>query len=588
MKRKITDNIFIDAVKEMFPEETLSKTAFDVNMAASTLLGYSLGNATGRAVGKASTEDKLLKASLRGSDIPSLEGDYYSQIDNISKKLKIMFTPLSVIYMLEDKGKNVTLDVVEKSEMNERMKKAYSEKDSDFFRNLMINKIKLDMQDVEQIFSKKILDANSQLNSKIDKQALEVEDTGSSDIFTEMKEFYTIQRVVDKYPEKIISTLLKEASEKIEDIKISLELERPIKNYSELGDYELELFKIAKSTSDERTQEKFLNPKYIKNKVKVGFIADRVTFTVDDVIIAQLHIMGMNDEGYDRFKNKDTNYFKNLFLKEADNSELIKTAREVLEIKDIFYNSTTHPKIYYLVLNNRFGKEWIEYDPEALIKIIETEFGLTEAIYDRALDKILCIHNICNSTDCLTNSFIFEKTARALNHKPISFTEWEYNLTPGELVNALQIIDELTPTNDIFDDLSEQVVSYISKAFVIGDCRAILPNRNIISSDLEQRFFEILNSDINQKWSSLNPQEMVYQRYIQPLSSAVVKGVRASKKYEPNIIESLLQSLTKKSNITDERIINLSRQTAITNLSIDIMLDEVDKELDDMRTLLNI
>lgn len=581
MKRKITDSIFVDAVKEMFSEEQISKTAFDINMAASTLLGYSAGSVAGKAIAK----DRMLKDSLRASDIASLEGDYYSQVDNISKKLKIMFTPISVVYMVENKGKNVTLDVIEKSEMNDRMKEAYSEKDSTFFKNLMINKIKLDIQDVEQIFSKKILNANNQLSSTVNKEASEKDE---NDMFTHMKEFYTIQRVVDKYPDKIISSLLKEASEKIDEMKVSFELERPIKNYSDLGESELNIFKIAKSTKDEVTQNKLLNPKYIKNKIKIGFVADRVTFMIDDVIIAQMHIMSMNEEGYDRFRNKDTKYFKDLFLKEADNSELIKTAREVLEVRDIFYNSTTHPKIYYLVLNDRFGKEWLEYDPEALVKVIETEFGLTEAIYDRALDKILCIHNICNSTDCLTNAFIFEKAARALNNKPISFSEWEYNLTPGELVNALQIIDELTPTNDIFDDLSEKVVSYISKAFVIGDCRAILPNKKIISSELEQRFFEILNSDINQRWSSLNSQEMSYQRYIQPLSSAMVKGVRASNKYSPDIIESLLQSLVKKSNITDERIINLSRQTAIANLSIDMMLDEVEKELNDMRELLKI
>lgn len=581
MKRKITDSIFVDAVKEMFSEEQISKTAFDINMAASTLLGYSAGSVAGKAIAK----DRMLKDSLRASDIASLEGDYYSQVDNISKKLKIMFTPISVVYMVENKGKNVTLDVIEKSEMNDRMKEAYSEKDSTFFKNLMINKIKLDIQDVEQIFSKKILNANNQLSSTVNKEASEKDE---NDMFTHMKEFYTIQRVVDKYPDKIISSLLKEASEKIDEMKVSFELERPIKNYSDLGESELNIFKIAKSTNDEVTQNKLLNPKYIKNKIKIGFVADRVTFMIDDVIIAQMHIMSMNEEGYDRFRNKDTKYFKDLFLKEADNSELVKTAKEVLEVRDIFYNSTTHPKIYYLVLNDRFGKEWLEYDPEALVKVIETEFGLTEAIYDRALDKILCVHNICNSTDCLTNAFIFEKAARALNNKPISFSEWEYNLTPGELVNALQIIDELTPTNDIFDDLSEKVVSYISKAFVIGDCRAILPNKKIISSELEQRFFEILNSDINQRWSSLNSQEMSYQRYIQPLSSAMVKGVRASNKYSPDIIESLLQSLVKKSNITDERIINLSRQTAIANLSIDMMLDEVEKELNDMRELLKI
>lgn len=585
MRNKITDDIFRDAAQEMFSENPVYKVAFDMNMAASTLLGYAAGNAAGKVVGKATAQDKMLRDSLRNSRIPSLEGDYYSQIENMSSNMKVMFTPLSVVYMLKNKGKDVTIDVIETSEMDERMNDAYKEKDAEFFKNLMINKINLDAQNVELIFAKKLLNANKELKSRIDKKASE---HNEMDMLSEMRELYTIQRVVEKNPEGLMTRYFEKVASETENMKISLELERPIRNYSELGNTQMDIFKIAKATEDERVQEKLLNPKYLKRKVKIGFLTDRVTFMVDDIIISQLHTIAMNEEGYKKFKGKDVKYFKDLFIKENDNSDLVKTASEVLVTKDIFYNSLVHPKIYYIVLNNKFGKEWIEYDPEALIKVIETEFELTEPIYDRALDKILCIQNICNSNDCLTNAFIFEKAARALNSKPISFTEWEYNLSPGELVNALQIIDELTPTNDIFDDLSEKVVGYISKAFVLGECRAIIPNKKIISSDLEQRFFEILNSDINQRWSSLSAQEITYQRYIQPLSSAVVKGIRASKDYSGEAIESLLIKLAKKASITDERMINLSRQTAIVNLSIDMMLDKLDAELKDMRTLLNI
>lgn len=584
MKNKITDDIFRDAAKEMFPEESIAKVAFDVNMAASTLLGYSVGNAAGKAIGKRTAENKILRQSLRNSKIPSLEGDYYSQVENIATKLKVMFTPLSVVYMLENKGKDVTIDVVETHEMDERMKDAYKDKDAEFFKNLMINKIYLDVQNSEQIFAKKLLDANKELKSATNKTASE----DVHDVYTDLKELYTIQRVVEKNPEGMFSRYFEKIATEIEDIEVSVELERPIQNYSELGEVKYDFFKMAKATKDEVVQEKLLNKKYLNKKLKIGFVADRVTFMVDDIIIAQIHTMAMDEDAYRSFKAKDTKYFKNMFLKEADNSDLVKVASEVLSVNDIFYNSLVHPKIYYIVLNSRFGNEWVEYDPEALIKIIETEFELTEPIYDRALDKILCVQNICMNTDCLTNAFIFEKVARAINHKPISFKEWEYNLSPGELVNALQIIDELTPSNDIFDDLSEKVVAYISKAFVLGECRAIIPNENIISSDLEQKFFEILNSDINQRWSSLNIREITYQRYIQPLASAVVKGIRQSKKYDSEAIESLLTSLVNKSKITDERVINLSKQTAIANLAIDIMLADIERDFKEMRSTLNI
>lgn len=585
MRNRITDDIFKIAANEMFGDEINEKVAFDVNMAASTLLGFSAGNLVGKIVGKSTAEKKILRDSIKNKEIPTLEGDYYSQVENISKNLNVIFTPLSVIYTLKNKGKDVTIDVVEIEEMDSLMKEAYKNKNAEFFKSLMINKIYMDIQNVEQIFAKRMIDANRELKSALNKQASENKEL---DIYGELKEIYTIQRVLDNNPESMTTQYFAKIAEEEEDIKVSLELERPIKYYSELGNTKLDFFKIAKTMKDSRLQEKLLNTKYLSKNVEVGFLADRVTFTVDDMVIAQLHTSAMNDEGYSEFKNKNISYFKNLFIKKADDTELNKVANEVLEVKDIFYNSLVPPKIYYIILNSRFGKEWIEYDPEALIKVIETEFELAEPIYDRALDKILCIQNLCNGNDCLVNAFIFEKAARALNHKPISFKEWEYNLTPGELINALQIMDELTPTNDIFDDLSEKVVSYISNAFVLGDCRAIVPSENIISSDLEQRFFEILNSDINQRWSSLNAQEISYQRYIQPLASAIIKGIRKNKDYQSKSIDSLLNALIKRAKITDERIINLSRQTAVINLAIDLMLAEQEDNLKSMRTTLNI
>lgn len=585
MRNRITDDIFRIAASEMFGDEINEKVAFDVSMAASTLLGFSAGNLVGKIVGKSTAEKKMLRDSIKNKEIPTLEGDYYSQVENISKNLNVIFTPLSVIYTLKNKGKDVTIDVVEIEEMDSLMKEAYKNKNAEFFKILMINKIYMDIQNVEQIFAKRMIDANRELKSALNKQASENKEL---DIHGELKEIYTIQRVLDNNPESMTTQYFAKIAEEEEDIKVSLELERPIKHYSELGNTKLDFFKIAKTIKDSRLQEKLLNTKYLNKNVEVGFLADRVTFTVDDMVIAQLHTSAMNDEGYSEFKNKNIPYFKNLFIKKADDTELNKVANEVLEVKDIFYNSLVHPKIYYIILNSRFGKEWIEYDPEALIKVIETEFELAEPIYDRALDKILCIQNLCNGNDCLVNAFIFEKAARALNHKPISFKEWEYNLTPGELINALQIMDELTPTNDIFDDLSEKVVSYITNAFVLGDCRAIVPSENIISSDLEQRFFEILNSDINQRWSSLNAQEISYQRYIQPLASAIIKGIRKNKDYQSESIDSLLNALIKRAKITDERIINLSRQTAVINLAIDLMLAEQEDNLKSMRTTLNI
>lgn len=584
MVRKITDAIFAESTKELFEDENrIQKVAFNMSEAAGTLLGYSLGNAAGKAIGK----QQGLTQSIKNQDIPSIEGDYYSQVNNIMNNLKIMFTPMSVVYMLRDKGKPVTLDVIETGEMDAKMKTAFDTQNEEFFKKLMLNKIKLEVQRVEQMYASRILNANNKIDEiLLQKKASEEEET--STMYNDFRTFLTIQDAAMNKEDDTYAGFLTKVAFIDDEVEIPLELSRPIRDYSELGLEDIETYKYAatKKTQDMVLQERLLNPSHVKKNLRIGFIADRVTFTVDGIIIAQLPIIGMNEAGYEAYQRRDIDYFKNLFMGSA--TGLTKKASEVLTINDVFYSSTVHPKIYYILFNNKLGSDWFTYEPEVLIKSIETEFGLTKAIAPRVVDKIFVIQNICNSTDALDNAFIFEKAIRALNSKSIDFSRWEYNLSPGELIAGLQIVDELTPTNDIFDDLSEGVMGYLASSFVLGDCRAIVPDRKIISSDLEEKFFQTLNSDINRKWSSLNADEMAYQKTIQPLSIATTIAVRKQKKYDAETVDKSLNALVKANRITDERTINLSRKTAIINLSIDMMIEQLDADLAKTREDLNI
>lgn len=583
MVRKITDAIFAESAKELYDnEDKIQKVAFNMAEAAGTLLGYTAGNAAGRAIGK----QQGLTQSIKNQEIPSIEGDYYSQVNNIMKNLKIMFTPMSVVYMLRDKGKPITLDVIETGEMDAKMKTAFDTQNEDFFKKLMLNKIKLEVQRVEQMYASRILNANNKIDEiLLQKKASEEEPRTMYDDF---RMFLTIQDTAMSKEDDTYAGFLTKVAFIDNEVEIPVALSRPIRDYSELGLEDIETYKYAatKKTQDMVLQDRLLNPSHIKKNLRIGFIADRVTFTVDGIIIAQLPALGMNEEGYEAFQRRDVDYFKKVFMGNA--TGMTKKASEVLTINDVFYVSTVHPKIYYILFNNKLGNDWFKYQPEVLIKSIEDEFGLTKAIAPRVVDKILVIQNICNSIDCLNNAFIFEKTMRALNSKSIDFSRWEYNLTPGELIAGLQIVDELTPTNDIFDDLSEDVMGYLASSFVLGECRAIVPDRKIISSELEEKFFQTLNSDINKKWSSLNSDEMMYQKTIQPLSIATTVAVRRMKKYDSEAIDKALNALTRANRINNERVINLSRKTAIINLSIDMMIEQLDANLAKTREDLNI
>lgn len=548
-------------------EESLDfeKVAFNVNTAASMLIGFKVGNKAGQAIGK--EQGKL--QSLKNSDLPTLEGDYYSQIENISKNLKVLFSPVSVIYTLEDKGKKVTLDVVETTEMDENMRTAFNNKNKDYFKNLFINKMQLETQYAEIFNAKKMLSNFKNTTSKITGQTKK-----ASTLYETNMEVLALQDMYKNAGYKL-QELIEKTAQGIET-PVSLQLERPISKYSELGNYEI--LKVAKLTDFEYRQKNLLDRNYIVKNLRVGFVGNRVVYTIDDNIVAQLTTLHMTPEGFMKFKEKDTNFFKKLFLKQSDKTGLVKQASVAANAKELFSDSKVPIKTYYALFNKKYGTEWIDYDTEEFIKIVELDFNLDKPIPPIVLDKMFTLQNICSTNDCLENAFIFEKTCRTVNDKPVDFSEYEYNLTAVELMKALQIIDELTPNNDIFDDFTEEVMTYLTKALVVADCRCIAPNRKIISSDLEEKFFQTLNGDLNYRWATMNKMEAQYQSVIQPFVASVVNIVRKAGKYSAEAIDLAMEQVSKSFNIQDERVLTLSRDNVVTNLTLDMVLDKYDEE----------
>lgn len=546
------------------------KQAFNMNLASSVLLGYGAG----AEIGKNYTQYKRGNKALKSQEFPNVEGTYYSQIDNIAKNLRVLFSPVSVIYTLPNNSSSVTLDVIETSEMDERMKDAYRNKNKDFFKNLFLNNMMLQTTLAEQRNAKELLKTYNSLNKNIngvDKKANETIYGDVVDAAIFQNKFANLGTSTQSVFEKIANKINK---------KINLYLSRPF-DYSEIGEFPL--YKTAKEL-----QDKLLDMKYIKKNVKVGFVGNRVVYTVDNHILAQMNTMNMSPESFKKFKQMDSNYFKDKFIKEGNKSEITKKAAEVTKIEDIFIKSDIPAAIYLVLLTNRFGNEWLDYDTEFLIKAVEVEFNLSVAIAPMVLDKIFMIQNVSKSLDCLHSAFLFEKACRIFNNKPISFADYEYGLTIGEIINGLQILDALTPDNDIFDDLSEEVMTYITKSLVLSGCRCIHPDRKIISSELEEKFFTTLNADITYRWFTLNPAELQYQKIIQPLCISVLDALRANGDKTAKSIESTLNKMVTKFKIKNEKVINLTRDNIVDNLALDIMLDSLEKEIQDIRVDLNL
>lgn len=552
-------------------EESLNfeKVAIDIGTAASGLImGYNVGSKAGKILGQEKGKLEVLKQT----DLPTLEGDYYSQVKNISKNLVILFSPISVLYTLNDKGKRVTLDVVEVSEMDDRMKTAFMDKDKTFFKNLFLNKMMLETQYAESFNARRLLQNFGKLNSQVTGQKKE-----ASTLYDINMEVLAMQDIYKNASYKL-QALMEKTAEGIEQ-NIRLELERPFDSYSDIGDYEL--FKVAKLTDDQYRQKNLLDKKYISKNLRIGFVGNRVVYTVDDNIIAQLKTMDMTPEGFIKFQAKDIPYFRKLFFKQASKVSMTKQASVVTKAKELFENSKVPIKAYYTLFNKKYGTSWIDFDTEQFIKIVELDFNLDKPIPPIVLDKMFILQNICSTNDCLRNAFIFEKTCRTINDKPVNFSEYEYNLTAVELMKALQVIDELTPNNDIFDDFTEEVMTYLTKALVVADCRCIAPNRNIISSDLEEKFFQTLNKDLTYRWTTMNQAELNYQNVIQPFTASVINIVRKAGKYDSDAIDEAIAQVSNAFKISDERVINLARQNAVINLSLDIVLDKYAEETEE-------
>ena len=546
------------------------KQAFNMNLASSVLLGYAAGADIGRRYDKY----KQGNLDLKAQDFPNVEGSYYAQIDNIARNLKVLLSPVSVIFTIPNNSSSITLDVIEISEMDDRMKEAFKNKDKEFFKKLFLNNMMLQTTLAEQHNASKLLKNYNALNESVNG----IKKKANEDIYGDVVDAAIFQ---DKF--KNLGTSTQAVFEKIasnisEDI--NLYLKRPF-NYSEIGD--LPIYKTAKEL-----QDKLLDMKYIKKNLKVGYVGNRVIFTVDNHVLAQMNTMNMDPESFKKFKQMDSQYFKNKFMKEGNKSGIVKKAYEVSNVQEVFRKSTIPAAIYLVLLTNKFGKEWIDYDTEFLIKAVEVEFNLSEPIAPIALDKIFMIQNVSKNLDCLKNAFLFEKACRIFNNKPISFSDYEYGLTIGEIINGLQILDALTPDNDIFDDLSEEVMTYITKSLVLSGCRCMYPDRKIISSELENKFFTTLNSDITYRWFTLNPSELQYQKVIQPLCISILDALRANGDKSPKAIDTTLNKMVTRFKIKNERVINLTRDNIVDNLALDIMLDSLEKDIQDIRVDLNL
>ena len=504
------------------------KVAFNVSIDPANVLGSIAGGYTANHYYNKS-KDKRDEKERAGR---TLENNTYSQVENIMKDLKIVFTPINVIYSVNGQ----VFEIIKTDEMNPYMKNAFRKKDADYFRNLLLNKVNMEIQLAEQAFAQRLLSA------------------GGYNQQAKLATYTAKQEAFSKLAEEEMGDLIKTAGTGLPSsplrIQVSFDSLRPFSN-NETFFNPNEISKVASIFSvfdtDSTTDVKL---KRINNEVNVGFLPDRVVYTWNGQLIEQMSLLHMNEEGYKAFQAKDKQFFIELFRKHTtetskmltkeerkavppaatpdsnpparfdtfmdDEAELDKDAASLEDIIEdvveeefpviereainIFQDPDIHPIAYDIVLDNRYGDNWTEHEIESILKQIEIDFELRDGIAEMPLNKISILHAISSDEHAMYQApLTFEKFIRGMVSKSILFEEFQGNLSFEEIMFGLEVAKSYDG-NEVFLEFHDNISSYIAEELMNEGVRFVSDQLYDETNPSEKDFFTSVNGYLLRKW----------------------------------------------------------------------------------------
>ena len=480
------------------------KVAFDVNIdPVSIISAFTGGYAANRTFDK--IQDKKNQELAKQK---TLENDYYSQIESILSNLKIVFTPINVIFNVNGQ----VFEIIRADEMTPHMKNAFLNKDAAYFRDILVNKMSMEMQLAEQAFAKRLLAMNGQ-----SKQAGFL-DSQEFILGLEESEFNSFEKVAFEGVSGNLS------------LPVSFDSLRPFEQSEDF--FNPSVFQKVAGLFDyfKRDQVDELKLKDMKKDIQVGFLPDRVLFLHQGQLVEQLSLLNMNEEGYEAFRKRDKEFFLDFFVnkskeiaqsitaeptveKQASEEETEKAAaslEDVLEDVDfdplersefkLFEDNDIHPVAYSKILADRYGVNWGRHELEALLKQIEVDFNLEKGINDIPLNKVACIHSLAAPEHTMfMTSFTFEKFARTMNNKDVRFNEFESNLTFSEIMFAMEMARTFNG-DDVFLEFHQLVIEYISEELFLDGIRFVSDQIYDETDPEELDFYKRVNGLLMRKW----------------------------------------------------------------------------------------
>lgn len=530
------------------------KQAFEVNIDPANLIGAMTGGYVAkRHYDRQQDKRQELERRREMAEPKGLQEQAEPQMRQMIQQLKIVFTPINVVYLVN----GTTVEIIRTSEMTPKMKDAFGRKDPDFFRNLLMNKMHMEIQLAQQAMMQSMLASHGHA-----KQAnmVNLHDT-LSHLFEDR-----LTDEMTRYGERLTEKLAGEGV----DIPVNLEGLRPFVNHAFFHEIE----KVASPF-----EMQVFNASDLDGKLDVGFLPDRVTYLVDGQMIEQLPLLSMNEEGVRAFRIRDKAFFRDYYLDTARKQEahfaglsLDKRAANLNEVAEsraeetlrlrptkttysYFEDAGIHPLLYVKLFDKKYPT-WREQSTEALISQVEDDFD-TE-VSPIAFDKIAMIKTLSNPEHSLFMSdFTYEKMARALVGRYVDFATYQGGLTLGELIFANDIASVLTDGENFvaFDD---SIIEYTVNQVADEGVRFILPMvfEDEADHENEAAYYSIVNGMLARVWDEDEDDDL----YGFAVSRATAILTERAEDVDPFDVESSVKALI---GDIDERVIHaVSEQIA--------------------------
>lgn len=517
--------------------ELTEKVAFQVNVDPATV--------TGAIAGSYIATKKYQSEKENAEPKPSIENGSYKQVQDLLNNLKIVFTPINVIFSVNGQ----VFEIIKVNEMSPTMREAFVKKNGEYFKQLLMNKINMELQMAEQVFSQNLLQANG---------AAQLKEAG----------YVTQQSQLLGIEEGTFEKVASDMSEKLAgfdslEIPLNFDSLRPFERYIP----EMDAIEKVAGIFDyfKRDQADALDLGDLKANVKIGFLPDRVVFLYQGQLLEQMSVMQMDEPSYEAFQAKDKNYFFDIFNEKAkETSDLNgalyrkeqketteKTAASLEEVVEelteelpdkgdikLFEDGNVHPLVYDRVLSNKYGKNWVDFELEAILKQIEVDFKLEKGLSSISLQKIAMLHAMSSTNSSVFDTaFLFEKFVRIMSNKEVYFEEFQGNVAFEEIMFGLEIAQAYLD-DDVYLDFPITIAEYVAEELYQDDIRFVSDQLYDETKEGEREFFKTVNGYLMRKWKDLDSKNIeeedvinLHHRFTESIVTCADKVVRNFAEY---------------------------------------------------------